>query len=315
MLRVKISNFIKNNSEKLKDVGKKLMIVAIVVLVATIMLSYSSKDIEEKEDTINVYRPTQTIIEGADVSEEQYEKDSNIVDDFLDFCNNNKVEEAYSLLTDACKQEQYPTLEDFKKYYQEIIFKDKRQYNLQAWISTYDYTVYKIRYTENILESGSYNEENIYQDYITLNKSANVEKVSIGNFIHSENCEIVTNTNLIKATVTKKTIYMSYEEYDITLQNKSDKTILLDNLESGKNIKLVGDGVKYAAYTNKLFLSNLKLKPGEIKRLTIKFKKYLNSDNASESIEFAEVIKDYNSYEIDTENYKDTESLKIKLED
>lgn len=314
MIKVKISNFIKNNLGKIRDLGTKLIIVAIVVLVATIMLSSDSNYSDVEEDNINVYKPTETVIKGSNVSEEQYEKNSNTVEKFLDFCNNGQITEAYSLLTEDCKKEQYPTENDFKKYYQDVIFKNKRQYNMQAWITTGKYIVYKIRYTDNILETGSYNEENIYQDYITLNRYSDEEKISIGNFIYSEDCNIITNTDLVQATVTKKKINMSYEEYDITIKNNSEKTILLDTLENGLTINLFANDVRYTAFTNKLFVSNLKFEPGETKKVTIRFKKYLTSNNTSEKIEFSKVIKDYESYQQNKENYNDTASIKIKLE-
>jgi len=39
MIRVKISNFIKNNINKIRDLGIKLIIVAIIIIIATIILS------------------------------------------------------------------------------------------------------------------------------------------------------------------------------------------------------------------------------------------------------------------------------------
>ena len=315
MFRVKISNFIKNNSDKIKDLGTKLGIVAIVVFIATILLSSSSNKEEEKKDLLNAYKPTDTVIKGTDISEKQYEEDSNVVERFLEFCNNKEVEAAYNLLTKECIEETYPTLEDFKKYYYNDIFNKKREYNLQAWISTQKYTVYKIRYTNNMLATGKYEQEDVYQDYITLNKIDNQEKISIGNFIYAEDSNIVTKTKEIEAVVTKKKVYISYEEYNIQIKNNTDKTILLDNLERSNTIRLIANQTQYLAYTNKLFPINLTINAGASKNITIRFKRSLSSGKESDRIEFLKVIKDLEAYEENKKDYTDTINIKIKLED
>ena len=317
MIRLRISEFIRKHKDKFKDLGQKLIMVAMGVCIATIILFTLSNisDNEIDNDISNVYKPTQTIIKGSDISKEQFEEDKNIVNTFLEFCNNKKVEEAYNLISDECKAEKYSTLEDFKEYYYNDIFDKKRECNLQAWISNSDYTVYKIRYTNNMLATGTYDENNVYQDYITLNRKNNTEKISIGSFIDSEECNIVTETEGIEATVFNKKIYLENEEYDIYIKNNTDKTILLDNLESNTTIWLLGGGVQYMPYNNKLYISTLTIEPGKTKRVTIRFMKNLSSDNKSKTIQFLNVIKDYNAYIQNEEVYTDTTEIKIKVED
>lgn len=318
MIKVKISNFIKKNKYKIQDVLTKLIIVAIVIAIATIILSSfrgtgpNNDNNQEKE----VYKPTETVIKGTNISKTQYEADSNIVNKFLELCNNAKIEEAYGLLSDDCKSELYPTIEYFKNNYYNNIFDKKREYNLQSWISTSKYTVYKIRYTNSMLSTGTYNQDDVYEDYITLNKSNNTEKISIGNLIACEECNIITRTKELEITVVKKKMYVSDEEYEIQVKNNTDKTILLDTLETNQTINLVGSsGAKYGAYTNKIFLINLTIDPGEIKNITIRFKKNFSSDNKSEQIEFSNIIKDYYAYIQNQENYNDITNTTIKLED
>lgn len=318
MIRLKISNFIRKHKDKLTDLGKKLLIVAMGVGIATIILGGLSdvKDNETDNDNItNVYKPTQTVVKGSDVSEEQLEADKNLVNTFLEFCNNKKVDEAYNLVSDECKKEKYPTLEDFKEYYYNDIFEKKRGFNLQAWISNSSYTVYKIRYTNDMLSTGTYDENDVYQDYITLNRKKDTEKISIGSFIDSEECNIVTKTEGIVATVFNKKIYLEDEEYDIYIKNNTDKTILLDDLEGSTNIWLVSGEYKYMPYINKLFVTNFTINPGEVQRITIRFMKNLSSNNISKTIQFSNVIKDYDAYEENKETYTDVTEIKIKVVD
>lgn len=128
-IRLTISNFIRRHKNKIRDFGMKLLMVAMGVLIATVILyslpSDSDKKEDEEEQKYNVYKPTETIIKGSDISEEQYEEDSNLVNKFLEYCNNSEVDKAYELLTDECKSEKYITLEQFKEYYYNYIFRKR----------------------------------------------------------------------------------------------------------------------------------------------------------------------------------------------
>lgn len=316
-IKLKISNFIRKHKDKIKDLSQKIIMVAMGVFIATIILSGLSniEDSQTDDDISNVYKPTDTVIKGSNVSEEQYKEDSNLVNTFLEFCNNGKIEEAYNLISDECKEERYSTIQEFKQHYYESIFNKKRQCNLQAWISNSKYTVYKVRYTNNMLGTGTYDENDVYQDYITLNKNGDTEKISIGSFVDSEECNIITKTNEIEATVVSKKTYISDEEYEIYIKNNTDKTILLDNLKTNTNVLLEGNGIEYGAYVNKLYISTLKIEPGKIQRVIIRFIKSLGSDNNSETIQFLNVIKDYDAYIENEETYNDVTEIKIKVED
>lgn len=319
-IRLMFSNFIKRHEDKIKDLGQKAIIVAMALCVATILLRSFSKmnDNSDKQENVigtDVYKPTDTIIKGQDITKEEFEEDSNLVNTFLNFCNNEKIEEAYNLISDECKEEKFPTLEIFKNNYYNDIFAKKRECNLQSWISNNDYIVYKARYTNDMMATGTYDETNIYQDYITLNRKNDNEKISIGSFIDSEECNIITKTAEIEATVVKKKIYIEDEEYEIYVKNNTDKTILLDNLKYSSTIYLTSGGVEYMAYKNELYESNLIIKPGQTKGITIRFIKNLSSNKKSKTIKFSNVIKDYNTYLKNEEAYNDIIEIKIKVED
>lgn len=315
MIRRWISNFIRNNKSKFRNLGTKLIMVAIIVLIATIILSLSNNSNKNKdEDDKEIYKPTETVIKGSDVSEQQYERDVNTIDKFFQYCNNKQVEEAYSLLSDECKEIQYTTLDIFKTTYYNPIFSQKREYNLQSWISTKEYTVYKIRYTTNMLTTGIYEENNTFLDYITLIKNSDIEKISIGSFITSEDLDIITTTNEIEARVIKKYIYLDNEEYIIQVKNKTENTILLDTLNTSNHSVLVGDNeVKYRLDINELFRSNLTIQPQITKTIKLNFKKEVNSNNKSKYIHFTNIIRNYEEYNMNSESYNDIFEMKIKI--
>lgn len=315
MIKRWFSNFLKINKGKFRDLGVKLIIVAIVVFIATIVLSFSKNDNVNKENEIkNVYKPQEAIIKGSNISEKQYVTDKNTVNQFLEYCNNKKIEEAYALISDECKNSLYPTIDIFKSNYYDYIFKENRQYNLQAWISTNKYTIYKIRYTTNMLVTGKYNENNTFQDYITLIKEDNEPKISIGNFILAEENNKETETKEIKARVIKKMVYIEDEEYEIEIRNKTQNPILLDNLNSNYNISLIDkEGQTYRAYINGIFKQDMKIMPQTTKRIKIKFKKACSSEKKSEYIQFSKVIRNYDDYKNNEEEYTDIFNFRIRL--
>lgn len=314
MFRTKISGFIKKNKDKIGNLGTKLIIVAIAVLIATIMLSFTKKNSSIKtSNNINTYKPTETVIKGSDVSQKQYNEDTNKVDMFIKYCNEKDIDKAYDILSNDCKEKLYPTIEIFKNGYYNSVFSTERKYNLQAWISTDKYTVYKIRYTNNMLATGEYNKDEVYQDYITLIKDSNEEKVSVGQFVIREEENKLTKNSLMDATVIKKNVYVDDEEYEINITNNTNKTILLDDLDSSKDIKLIASsGEEYKTYINKIFTDELVIEPNKTKKIIIRFKKQCSSNNKSKYIEFSNVIKDYNEY-LKNSDYKDTLNVKIKL--
>lgn len=318
MIRLKISNFIKRHEGKIKDLGKKLIIVAIVVIIATIVISsFSGQQIEtDNSNKYNVYKPTETVIKGSDVSQEQFEKDSNLVNTFLEYCNNKKVEEAYNLLSDACKEESYQTVEIFRNNYYNIIFDKKREFNLQAWITTKEYIIYKIRYSNSMLSTGTYDEENVYEDYITLNRKGDTDKISIGNFVDSKECNTTAQIDEIAVSIIKKRQYMLYEEYELHIQNKTNKTILVNNLKKSGTIKLItSSGTEYSANFDSLFITDLLISPEISNTITLKFRKRFSANSKSSKIIIKDIIKDYDVYSENEEEYQDTTSIEIKVED
>jgi len=312
MIRRWCSNFIKKNINKIRDVGIKLIIVAIVVYIATIMISAFRGN--NSDLNTEVYKPRETIIKGTEVSEKQYKFDSNVVEKFLNHCNNGEVEEAYSLLSKACKENKYSTINVFKEFYYNFIFENKKDYNIQAWVSTNKYTVYRIRYITDMLSTGKYEENEVYEDYITLIKNTDKEEVSIGSFVFYEELNVETRTNEIEANVLNRYTYMDYEEYTIQIKNCTDKVMLIDTLETNQTIKLIGNsGGSYTAYMNKLNREKLKINPNSRIIITIRFKKEVASDNKADYINFYRVIKDYNTYIQNTEEYTDTVNIKINV--
>lgn len=69
---------------------------------------------------------------------------------FLDFCNENKIEEAYKMLSEDCIKQKYQTIDIFKKEYIDKIFTYKKEYKIEK-----EEKLYRITILDGVLESGS----------------------------------------------------------------------------------------------------------------------------------------------------------------
>lgn len=90
-----------------------------------------------------------SITSGKYIDESEITEANQIIDNFISYCNNKKYVEAYHLISEECKNVQFPTLEDFIINYCNEIFKTTKIYEMQNWKSK----TYRIKLYENPMET------------------------------------------------------------------------------------------------------------------------------------------------------------------
>lgn len=275
-----------------------LIAVIVVVVVHSIrgLMNYSNKNAKEDNIIINntvvnktIEKSKQSSISNTKVSDKDYKKESGIIDRFINFCNTGKVEEAYNLLTDECKENLYPTIEVFQNNYIKTIFSSYKTYT----IKNYYENTYTIRLLEDMLSTGKSNNGEAIQDYFTIVDS----KLNINEYIRREKIENTGTLNNVKITALYKDIFMNYEKYTIEVYNGSDKTIKLDSLESTKSIYLVNsNNIQFPSYSHELIETLLEIPQGNTRKLDIKFYNKYITTNEIEELVFSDIILDYNFY-------------------
>lgn len=314
MLRRWLSGFWRDYKEKIKKLGKLFGMLLLIGFSAGTIFSTIKHDNTNQNIVKQVYTPSKTVISGTDISEEEFEKEENLVNTFVDYCNAQNYSEAYNLLTQECKNKLYPTLEAFKTNYCEIIFEAKREYNMQSWINDVDYNTYKVRFTEDFISTGSYNESEKYEDYITIVTNGQDKKINVNGYIKTVSINKQTKTEELEIEALSADVYLDYIEYYIKAKNISNKNILLDTLSSNDNIKLIGsNSATYRLYTTNLSMLDLKINANSSKNIKIKFVKQYGSDINGQSIEFRKAITDYSEYQKDEENYNNYKTITVKL--
>lgn len=314
MFRKWLSGFIDRNKEKIELTLKICLMVAVIItMIYLIIFGRKSKENVNIDQKQLVYKPEETIISGKDVSTEQYEEDSNLVETFIKYCNDGKVSEAYSLLTDECKQNLYHTQDNFKNLYCDRYFNTKKEFNLQSWVKKGNTVTYQIRLLDDILSSGEYQSNGVYQDYITIVNDGENEKININGYIGKESINKSAEVDGINIQVLEVDRYMDYEEYTCEVANNTDNVITLDSMQNPLyTINLQSDdGNNYPVRTNSINFIKLMANPDESKKFKIQFSRKYTSENKVSAILFYQVVKNYNVFLQNQAEYNDFTTIQI----
>ena len=131
------------------------------------------------------------------------------------------------MLSSDCKNQMFPTKKDFEDSYYNIIFKSKRQFDIQSWITKNSLYTYKVKFLDNMLSTGG-KEQDSTEDYYTIVKENNVYKLNINNFIGKKDINKSEIKNNINIEVKEVYIYIDYEIYNINIYNDNLNNVLLD---------------------------------------------------------------------------------------
>lgn len=122
------------------------LVVLGVIIIVQLLNNYAIQKNKNRNST-NVQ--TQNTIQQSNYSEN---KDyTALVNQFLNYCKNGQVEEAYEMLSENCKKDLYSTKQEFEnKYYKKLFAEQKDTEMLHIEESNYEIRVY-----DSILETGS----------------------------------------------------------------------------------------------------------------------------------------------------------------
>ena len=130
----------------------------------------------------NVLLSSDSLTQDEQISSRALTDDSNLIQSFVKFCNNQEVEQAYNLLSDDCKEQLYPNIDDFERNYYNLVFNgSKKNVTVENW----NKQIYRIKLNEdNILQTGNLQGGSSQTDYFTivLDSEGN-EKLNINGFV------------------------------------------------------------------------------------------------------------------------------------
>lgn len=282
------------------------------------IISEENKEIEEKNESM---------VQGGIDSYEKKEKYTKLIEQFLEYCCNNQPEEAYKLLSNDCKERLYPTEKIFETEYYKQKFAQSKTYDFQLWSAINKTYIYLVKIYDNMLSSGIVSDQKYIQDYYSVIQEDNVYRLSINSYIKNVNYQseeenagddgstsVDSEVDEIKIIPCKKDCYMDYEIYNILVVNNSQQDILLDTILDNDNIVVLdANGSEFNAMSIELNDEDLVVKKQSSKFLDIKFARSYVSNTETKKMKFKKIVKDYEKYLQDKDNYTDFVQINVDL--
>lgn len=297
--------------------GKIILIIALVAFVFILIQITNSiigKDkIKSSNEVVDRFEPTESVITGEKTTKEETKVSTEIIEKFVQCCNNKEYQTAFNLLSDDCKKEYGNDINKFISGYYNNVFTQKRTYNLELWLNYSNVYTYKITYyADNLLATGGTGVTNDNrEDYITVIQDDDNTKLNVNGFIANENINKSAKENNVEIMVKNKKIYKNYEEYSITIKNYSDKSIKIADENDSKSICLVDKrDVEYSSFINEIPTEILSLKSGYQRNITIRFNKIYDFSRVIQKMKFASIILDSDTF---LQNPNDTQIEKMEL--
>lgn len=153
------------------DHSDPIIFYSLVIIGTILIVQFFNKLAIEKNKEESMINITNTVI---DQNYNYNIKDDFLIKDFINYCKQNETEKAYELLSIKCKEELYPTYEDFINNYYNKIFNQKRTIQ-----TDYDSkkNIYNIRFYTDILESGGFTSS--IDDYYKIEQDVLENKIYI----------------------------------------------------------------------------------------------------------------------------------------
>lgn len=304
------------NQNKAKII-KVILVIALIIIIIQLMNHMIKVKNEKPKEVSNVENDIledqalvsdKSSISGNKVQKDKLKSDTDIINDFFKYCNEQDINSAYNMLTDECKEEMFPIIEDFYNiYYSKIFDGETKSFSIENWTGS----IYKVNIVGDILATGNVKDSLSFQDYITVKEA----KLNINNYVGRKKVNRTTERENIKVTVQSIDTYMNYEKYNLIVENNSENTILLGDIKNPKSIYLLNDkDSKYYFYNNEISTDKLIIQSKYKNSITIKFMNAYNSTYKNKSLVFSNMIMNYDEYKIleNKENYK-TYKYEVKL--
>lgn len=260
-----------------KEIAKKSASMQEQKIVENVAQTYSSNNV----GSVNTYFVATDSVEYVSNSK----KDVEVISEFIECCNENKINEAYNLLSDNCKNEIFPSLEYFTENYYNNNFKVKKIYDIQAWNNS----TYKIDFQNDILSTGNVNTDTI-QDFITVVQQNDELKLNVNSYIGKTKLNEESEIRNVDIKIISKDTYMNYEIYTFEINNNNSFDIYLDTLEDTNSMFLTdSNSVKYVAYSHELSKEQVKINGNSIRKIRIKFTNGYIANRKLKNITFSNV--------------------------
>ena len=284
-LRLKIKHFFRKN--------KKIIFVIVIVWLFIFFINQVLKLYTPEPEIEDTYEPHVSVIDSSQKVPEKYQTNiEDLIEEYVNYCNNNDFDKAYNMLSKDCKEYAYPTYEDFIDHLKIVMYTPKK-YSIQNYSNLDDMYIYSISYTDDFLATGLTNTEYSYTEEkmaFKENEDGQLE-MSVGNFIKHENINLSTENEYLKIDVKDRIVNYATEEYTVRFTNRTNYDIVISDYVEENEITLsLSNEVRGAEQHEDIVLGS-----NETKDVKIIFSKYVDDNDSSNFINFnnIRVLEDY----------------------
>ena len=260
-----------------------------------------NKDQETTSNNVVSYRnESESMVSGEKVSSLYSDEIGEVINQFFTYCINHDPQRAYDMVANDTKQLLYPTEQLFEKNYYENKFAGNKQFSFQSWSSSDGIFTYQVRIFDNMLATGQTN-DNYIEEYVTVTVDAGSYKLNLNSYIGRKQINAKNEDDNLYVQVGMVDRYLDYEVYTLNIQNKTDKSIILDTRRDTDTCYVVDSlGNKFEAvlYENKS--EDLEFSPKEMKTIQIRFSDAYREGLQIKSINFTDIV-DSEEYSLDNE--------------
>ena len=331
-----MNKFIRYYNQNRKKIWTTVIVIVFVIVIIQLLNSfYADMSDRKNEESKNnnsqeilentVEKRSEAMVQGAISSDKNKEEYAKVIEQFLDYCCNNKPEEAYKLLSNCCKDKFYPTEKAFETGYYNTKFNQKKIYDFQLWSAIDKTYIYLVKIYDDMLSSGIDSSQNYIQDYFSVVQEDNVYRLNISSFVkntkyqtdeeaddYGVSYKVMSEKDNISIIVTDIDSFMDYETYHFIVINKSESDILLDTTYEDDTVVVVDEnGNEFNSMLMELNEDDMLVQKGSTKTLEVKFVRSYISNVKANYIKFKKIIKNYEEYIQNKNNYKDFLEIKI----
>lgn len=287
-LKAKIVDYSQKNKKKLILV---FLIIWLIIFIINTILKNTPEKLPEPSTT---YKPHVSVVDEKQEVPEKYQQPiENLIEKYMNYCNNKEYENAYKMITKECRDKNYPTLEQFKLYVDHVFEGKKKIYNIQSYSIVDNKYIYQIRILDDILANGTNDGYYYYEEKFVIVNDGGELKLSIAEYVEDENPNIVAEDNNMKVEIINISKDYETETYTIKVTNKTDKYIVLaDNSYANEIMLDLGEDTRKPTNND---LEYFFVIPNSVSTHEFEFNKYYDSSLTAKRIIFSNVrvLKDY----------------------
>ena len=283
------------NQNRIKVWSIILAIILGFALIKTLNINLKNKKVEDKETTSNVVsynNESKSMVNGGSVSNKYSEDLGKFINQFFTHCIEHDPYTAYSMLSNDTKQLFYPTEELFERNYYQSKFTEDKQFSFQSWSSSNNIFIYQVKIFDNMLATGK-TSDNYIEEYVTISNENGEYKLNLNSYLGKKIINKKAENNDVIIQVLKVDRYLDYEVYSLSIQNKKDKSIILDTRKKDGTCYIedkLNNKFDALLYENKDI--DFEYSPNEKKTIQIKFNDAYRSNLEIKSINFTDIIVD-----------------------